>query len=165
MTFQEWGALGEAIGGVAVIFTLIYLSPQIRQNTRAVRLSTGHAVTEEFRGMFELIAGDSGLAKLLNTATSGDATISGADKVRYWAYTSNFIRAFENAYFQWTEDALDPSQWAGMKRMITDYGHIPGFQEYWPNRKHWYSEEFQHFMDTEIMRSGAKAGVPLPGDV
>ena len=115
--------------------------------------------------MFELVAGNSELAELITKASDTDASINGADKVRYWAFTNNFTRAFENAYFQWTDGALDPSQWAGMKRMTTDFGHIPGFQEYWANRKHWYSEEFQHYMDTEIMRSDAKAGVPLPGDV
>jgi hypothetical protein len=47
--------------------------------------------------------------------------------------------------------------------MVTDYAHVPGFQEYWPNRKHWYSEAFQYFMETEILRSEAKVGVPLPG--
>ncbi len=34
MTIQDWGAIGELVGGVAVIVTLIYLAFQIRQNTR-----------------------------------------------------------------------------------------------------------------------------------
>ena len=66
MTIQDMGAVGEMIGGIAVIITLIYLTLQIRQNTRAVRLNTGHAVTEEFRGMFELVAGSSDLAELIS---------------------------------------------------------------------------------------------------
>jgi hypothetical protein len=165
MTIQEMGAAGELIGGIAVIFTLIYLALQIRQNTRAVRLSTGHAITEEFRGMFALIASHNKLAELLSNAANNEAITSGADKVRYWAYTSNFIKAFENAYLQWTYEVLDTKQWEGMKRMLTDYGHIPSFREYWQNRKHWYSDDFQYFMDTEILPSDAKDGVPLPGQV
>jgi hypothetical protein len=164
MTIQEMGAVGEMIGGIAVIFTLIYLTLQIRQNTRAVRLNTGHAVTEEFRSMFELVAGNGELAELITKAADTDASINGADKVRYWCYTSNFIYAFENAYFQWVQEALDSNKWAGMKRMVTDYAHLPGFEEYWRNRKHWYSENFQHFMDTDLLQSEAKGGVPLPGE-
>lgn len=72
---------------------------------------------------------------------------------------------FENAYVQWTDGVLDTKQWEGMKRMLTDYGHIPSFREYWQNRKHWYSDDFQYFMDTEILPSDAKDGVPLPGQV
>ena len=71
MTIQDWGAIGELAGGVAVIVTLIYLALQIRQNTRAIRLGTGYAVTEEFRDMFALIAGQSSLAELTLSARTG----------------------------------------------------------------------------------------------
>lgn len=36
MTIQDLGALGELIGSVAVLATLIYLTMQTRQNTRAI---------------------------------------------------------------------------------------------------------------------------------
>lgn len=36
MTLQDWGAIGEMIGAVAVVVTLIYLTIQIRLNTRAM---------------------------------------------------------------------------------------------------------------------------------
>lgn len=163
MTIQEMGALGEVIGAIAIIITLIFLALQIRQNTKAVILNTGHAITEEFRSMFELIAANGELAELINKSANTDVNITGADKARYWAYTSNFIYAFENAYFQSAQGALDSNKWAGMKRMVTDYAHLPGFQEYWPSRKHWYSDTFQHFMESDILRSEAKVGVPLPG--
>ncbi len=163
MTIQDWGAIGELAGGVTVIVTLIYLALQIRQNTRAIRLGTGYAVTEEFRDMFALIAGQSSLAELIVKGANDAVSISGSVKMRYWSFTANFVRAFENAYIQSSEDALDPRHWAGMKRMVTDFAQVPGFRDYWPNRKHWYSEDFQHFMDVEILPSDPKADVPLFG--
>ena len=36
MTLQDWGSIGEVIGALAVVVTLIYLAKQIRQNTRAM---------------------------------------------------------------------------------------------------------------------------------
>jgi hypothetical protein len=164
MAIQDWGAIGELIGAIAVIVTLFYVALQIRQNTRAIRLSTSHAVTEEVRDMFALLAEHGGLAELVQQASMDAASIGGADKLRYWSYNNNFVRAFENAYIQWTQDALDPRHWAGIKRMVTDYTHVSGFREFWPNRKHWYSDEFQHFMDAEILQSEAQTGVPLPGE-
>jgi hypothetical protein len=35
MTLQDWGALGELVGGVAIIVSLIYVGLQIRQGTQA----------------------------------------------------------------------------------------------------------------------------------
>ena len=36
MTLQDWGSIGEVIGALAVVVTLIYLAKQIRQNTHAM---------------------------------------------------------------------------------------------------------------------------------
>ena len=36
MTIMELGALGELLGAIAVFATLIYLSVQVRQNTRSI---------------------------------------------------------------------------------------------------------------------------------
>ena len=162
MDIQDWGAIGELIGGLAVLVTLFYVALQIRHNTRAIRLSTGHAVTEEFRDMFALMAEHNDLAELIYKAANDAASISGADKLRYWGFNNNFVLAFENAYIQ-SEYALGHRHWAAMKRMMTDYTHVQGFREFWPNRKHWYSEDFQNFMDAEIMQPDVRTGALLPG--
>ena len=36
MTLQDWGSIGEVVGALAVVITLIYLAKQIRQNTHAM---------------------------------------------------------------------------------------------------------------------------------
>ena len=36
MTLQDWGAIGEVIGAIAVVITLIYLAKEIRLNTHAM---------------------------------------------------------------------------------------------------------------------------------
>ncbi len=156
MTIQDWGAIGELVGGVAVVVTLIYLAFQIRQNTRAIRLSTSHAVAEDFRNMFGIVAEQTESAEAIFKGTMDPSSISGVEKARYWSFNHYFLYAFQNAYVQLTEGALDSRHWLGMKRMMIDYTSVPGFREYWPTRKHWFSEEFQHFMDSEIIETAAE---------
>jgi hypothetical protein len=36
MTLQDWGSIGELVGAIAVVITLIYLAKQIRLNTHAM---------------------------------------------------------------------------------------------------------------------------------
>lgn len=66
MSIQDWGATGELVGCVVVIATLVYLALHARQNTRAIRLSTSHSVTEDFRGMFALMSKQSGLSEVIH---------------------------------------------------------------------------------------------------
>lgn len=163
MNWDAVGAVAEVIGAVAVVVTLIYLAIQIRQNTNAVRLQTGHNISEEYRDIFAIISQNEGLADLIHRAALDHESISGADKARYYALNSNFVRAVENAFVQWNENALDHRHWSGMKRMLSDYTRLPAFQEYWANRKHWFSDEFQAFMDDEILATHEQSTAPLPG--
>lgn len=44
MTLEEMGNLGDFIGGIAVVITLVYLALQIRQNTAALKASSWQEV-------------------------------------------------------------------------------------------------------------------------
>ena len=46
MTIQDWGAIGEILGAIATIATLIYLATQLRQNTRALQAASMDSTTQ-----------------------------------------------------------------------------------------------------------------------
>ena len=48
MDIMELGAIGELVGGVAVIASLVYVGLQVRQNTVTMRAASHHAITELF---------------------------------------------------------------------------------------------------------------------
>ncbi len=54
MTILEWGSIGELVGGIAVIFTLIYFALQIRQNTTALHTTSRQEIVSGFRGLLRL---------------------------------------------------------------------------------------------------------------
>ncbi|MGI9288144.1 MAG: hypothetical protein ACR2P1_22355, partial [Pseudomonadales bacterium] len=49
MTIMELGALGELLGSIAVLATLVYLSVQIRQNTRSMEESKKLALAQTYQ--------------------------------------------------------------------------------------------------------------------
>jgi hypothetical protein len=65
MDIMELGAIGELVGGVAVIASLVYVGLQIRQNTGAMRAASAqNLVTVSTNGHF-LLAADNGLAEII----------------------------------------------------------------------------------------------------
>lgn len=46
MSISDLGSLGEFIGSIAVLVTLIYVALQIRYNTHATRAASHHAITD-----------------------------------------------------------------------------------------------------------------------
>jgi hypothetical protein len=49
MSFDALGNLGDFIGGIAVVVTLIYLAVQIRQNTSALRTASRQTIASGYR--------------------------------------------------------------------------------------------------------------------
>ncbi len=55
MNWEALGAIGETVGALGVIGTLVYLAVQIRQNTKSLRASTYQAVLDSARSDNELV--------------------------------------------------------------------------------------------------------------
>ncbi|NNC54556.1 MAG: hypothetical protein HKO07_02410, partial [Pseudomonadales bacterium] len=49
MSLIELGALGEFLGSIAVLATLVYLSVQLRQNTRSMNESKKLALAQTYQ--------------------------------------------------------------------------------------------------------------------
>lgn len=163
MTIAELGSLGEFVASFGVLITLIYLVIQLRQNTKAIRLNTTISVTEELQDMFGLMASDEGLAEVFAEAAQNEK-LAGARGVRFYTLMSNLLRVYENAHLQNCEQAVNADHWAGLTRMMIDITDIAAFPNYWEDRKHWFSDDFQRHMDTGIIPVAKKAGTNIPGN-
>ena len=58
MSLTDLANIGQVIGAIAVVISLIYVALQIRQNTNAVRSATAQSVHEHFAGWYHLLAAD-----------------------------------------------------------------------------------------------------------
>jgi hypothetical protein len=162
MTIAELGSLGEFIASIGVLITLIYLAIQMRQNTKAVRLNTARAVTEELQNMFNLIASDKSLSEVFMEGAQNEE-LGGINRLRFYTFMRNLVRVYENAYLQNREQAVAPNHWDGLTRMMIDVTAMPAFPIYWEDRKHWFSDDFRLHMDTEIVPTPIRDGVNMPG--
>ena len=48
MTLQDLGSIGELVGGVAIIVSLLYVGIQIRQGTKATQAATNQAFSAQY---------------------------------------------------------------------------------------------------------------------
>ena len=69
MTLDDLGNIGEFLGAIAVVASLLYLSMQIRQNTRSVKSATAQSASQTIVGMNALIVGDRTVAELVSAGT------------------------------------------------------------------------------------------------
>ena len=77
-------------------------------------------------------------------------------KLRVGAHRGRFLRFADNLYLSLLDGTLDRRLWRGYERTIADTVAYPGFQTWWPTRKHWYTDEFCTLIDRHIQTATPK---------
>jgi hypothetical protein len=100
MSLNDLANLGQVIGAIAVVISLIYVALQIRQNTNAVRSATAQAVHEHFANWYQLVAADAELAQLAASGLRDYSSLSEQERVRFISAFMAFLTYSRNAFFK-----------------------------------------------------------------
>jgi hypothetical protein len=149
MTLDQLGNIGEIIGGIGVVISLLYLAMQIRKNTEAERTSTYQAIVSDFGALNNTMASTPELSHLFVQAMENYHQLSSDEKARISQLFFQCFRFFENMFYQHRKGYIDEEVWTGWKRLMLTYHSRPGFQTWWEHRRDVYSEPFAIFLETE----------------
>ena len=84
LTIQDLGALGELLGSIAVLATLVYLALQTRQNTSAIGAQLDAAAIGTTQNRMLSAAASSDLAEAMREDSTGDLTTNQLRLALYW---------------------------------------------------------------------------------
>ena len=147
MSLQELAWLGTAMSGLGVILTTIYVSIQIRNNTRAVRASAFQQVVNSFAAISFDIAKDAKLADLFLRAGKDFHSLSDVEKVQFSFMLLSFLRRAENVFFQSEIRTLHARHWSGIRESAKAVMALPGAQSCWPEIRDRFNPEFSDFVN------------------
>ncbi len=149
MTLQDWGALGELIGGVAIIVSLIYVGLQVRHGTHATRAATAQAFTDQYISVVPPLR-EPDFADIYWRGLHGLNDLQGSEKVVFMSFIATFLRIFEVFYFQEKDGAFDSRVFGGWINSFVDLFTYEGAREVLELRTHWYSPEFMEYLHDRI---------------
>jgi hypothetical protein len=138
MNWDAIGAIGEVVGAVAVVASLVYLARQIRQNSslveqsalatraEAAAVSAGHGADS-----FRRIAGDAELSRIWQLGTARPDQL-GEDELHRLdlLILAQFIE-INASYELHRSGVLDPEIWAIWDRIIATWLGHPRFRRLW----------------------------------
>ena len=165
MSLIKWGALGELIGGVAIIVSLLYVGTQIKHNTKAERASASQAFIDIHAQIVLHISGDKDFRDIYWRGLGGLSALQGSETAAFGAWAIQTFRAWESFYFQWKEGLFQDQLWAGWQNQFADLFGYPGIQEYWAIRRHQFSEEFCELVDKLIASEASEPLYPVAQEV
>ena len=150
MDLSQLADLGELLGGVAVVASLVYLAAQIRQNTRTVRASTLHQNTDLWSSLFISLAAPD-ITRAYVAGMAGDRDMKPLQYTQFFFVCRSMFLAFENQYYQMRHGVLDSEAYDGYVRSIsTQILAFRGFRVWWEMNRSVFSPDFVDHIDTMI---------------
>lgn len=147
MSLEDLGNIGEAIGGIAVIITIVYLAIQIRQNTRAVRAAAFQQVVDSFAEFSAFLSRDRDLVEIVINGNKDYHSLNEVDQTRYDLAMRSFLRRAENVFFQTEQGTVEAETWTGIRGNLITVFRAPGFQTWWKRQTRYFNPAFRDFLE------------------
>ena len=147
MNWEAISAIGQLVGALAVVISLIYLAREVRSSAHATQLASRHSMEDIFIRWSQQLADNQNLRELYYRGLHDFESLEGTDLVGFAQVMLQLFRAYEEAYYGHLEGDVDPRLWRGWEAAMRDVNGYPGVQAYWRSRSHWYSEEFAKYIN------------------
>jgi hypothetical protein len=151
VTAQLLGNFGEFLGAIAVVATLGYLTVQIRQNTKALRIAGYSDFVDRHIQMVKFAA------EHVEVITQVDdyRGLPVKDRAVHVAYMSGTLRNGDALHCQWQQGLLDDQRWCSSLASIAGtVAENPVNRQIWSDFKYRYSEAFRREVDSYLERRG-----------
>ncbi len=148
MDWDAIGAVGELVGAVAVVATLVYLSSQLRQNTKALRSSTWQAIQSSEHEYDMHLNQDTELLDIVIRGYQGrEFLTSDIERFRFELSQKQLLDQFHNLHYQYELGMVDEEWWQSWILQIREAFMWPGFREVAEARKQLLRPSFQTIVD------------------
>jgi len=149
MDLETAARIGEVIGAVVVVISLLYLGVQIRQNTNRIKTSsTADAIAAFWEWNYHQVI-DSTIRQLFIKGAKGLENLSDDERAQFWPYMFTFYKTAELMHYQFINGAMDEGIWAGWERLFSAYSMAPGFLQFYEIRRQIFSPKFQQWMEKQ----------------
>ena len=153
MDWSAIGAIAELIGGAGVIASLVYLSIQIRQNTRTERTRAFQDIFSSYNAHnHEMFSGQNG--ELIVLGMRDLSALSGAERLRFDHLMIGYLNSLEATIFSKGADLLEDEtleNWAYILR--TRFFPYAGFRDWWDEAKPIFVPETREWIDVQISQT------------
>ncbi len=144
---QLLGNYGEFVGAIGVVATLAYLAVQIRQNTRATRAASHHAVTDSLNQGNIAMAQNAELAQIWASGTVDRGALTESERQRLDMLLLAYFHVFDSLYYAANigtgERNLLRAEEPGFVYLL----RLPGVREWWSENPYGLSPEFRAYID------------------
>jgi hypothetical protein len=157
VNWEAIGSIGDAIGGLGVVVTLLYFAIQTRQNTRAVRAASFHQVADSLSAVSMAILQDPSLVSLLSRLNSDADSLSPDETARVAYFLLTTLRRIESLFFHAEQGTIQAESWRGTQHTLHFMLEKPVARVWWAANDNRFNATFRAYIDEEVIRPNVDA--------
>lgn len=147
---ETLGNIGDFLGGIGVVITLIYLASQIRQNTQSVRASAFQAAQRDIADKLDGLSNDPELIRIFFDGNHKFESFSKEDRRRYAAFMTGWLRRYETLLYQTHLGNIDREQWEGQLSELRTAFKYPGARAWWGQASGSFNRDLREFVERDL---------------
>lgn len=156
MNWEALGAIANLLAAIGVIATLIYLSIQIRQNTKAVRSSSIQNLVHGLSGTAQAAVENEYMIPLILKANRELENLTEEESARLHFWFIMTFRRFEGVYFQRDLGFVDAAMIEGFERSHISVLASKSGQAWWANAREIFNSGFVSYVEELLKKDSLK---------
>lgn len=130
MNWDALGAIGELIGAVAVVVTLLYVGRQIHQANVQAQASARYSFIEAYGHMNSSITENKDVASVFRRGLKGHE-LGEDESIQFFALLGQFLNTWSALFDLHVDGMLPENQWTMVRLDIITMLSEPGGKEFW----------------------------------
>ena len=166
MSMDILGNLGEFVGAVGVVLSLLLVARQLRlgheqtrRNTRSVRAATFNSMVENSIRLLEHVFRDSELADFVARASDDPDGLTPGERLRWDSYMTAGFRHFANLLYQRETGSMEEKMWESYRRSFKHHLLSEGWVRWYLENPHLFDVRLADEVQS-ILEELADEGVP-----
>lgn len=154
MNWEAAGAIGEIVGAVAVVATLVFLTIQLRQSTKATQNNAWQDITRILSDLNVTEVTDPELSTFIQLAESSPDEVTDHQYWKFARIAETRIAAFESAFLASSKGTIDSYYWEALLPYALQIMNKPGYIRFWEESKYeTYHPQFIDYIESRVKRS------------
>ncbi len=158
MDIVELGAIGELVGGLAVIGSLVYVGLQVRQGNRMERSQANREMTQQFMNVLNSIR-EPVLVDLVQRGAADWADLSLSDQAFVDSWIGGLHLNALSAYLAGRQGLMDEDYANGWTDFYVSYLKCPGFRQWWDYTRPTHHPDFIEHVEGRLLASDGPPAV------
>jgi len=131
MSIQDWGAIGELLGSLAVLVSLVYLASQVRQSREQARLDSELHLTDQMSRHIGTMALVPDLARIIEMANNNPSDLAEDERRRAIWWQVSYLHMNEGMFRRYEQGLLAREVWEPYERGLAGLFATEFLPQWW----------------------------------